>query len=103
MRETLAKQYAKKLKHLTREGTTDNAAYKEILHTEMILASAITRQRDKKVINRPAPTIDKSEKTLPQGYIFYLILWLGGGMMPGKKMKNEVVRNKMKKKEKGKG
>ena len=100
MRETLAKQYAKKLKHLT----TDNAAYKEILHTEMILASAITRQRDKKVINRPAPTIDKSEKTLPQGHIFYQIQWLGGtGRMPGKKMKNEVVRNKMKKKEKGKG
>ena len=34
------------------------------------------------------------------------ILWPGGGMVPGKKMKNEAVRNKMKKKEKeekGKG
>ena len=30
------------------------------------------------------------------------ILWPGGKMVPGKKMKNEAVGNKMKKKEKGK-
>ena len=38
-----------------------------------------------------------------QGYILCKILWPGGGeMVPGKKMKNEAVGNKMKKKEKGK-
>ena len=38
-----------------------------------------------------------------QGYILCKILWpRGGGMVSGKKMKNEAVRNKMKKKEKGK-
>jgi len=37
-----------------------------------------------------------------QGYILCKILWPGGGeMVPGKKMKNEAVGNKMKKKEKG--
>ena len=39
---------------------------------------------------------------LPQGYILCKILWpgWGGEMVPGKKMKNEAVRNKIKKKEK---
>ena len=41
--------------------------------------------------------------SLLQGYILCKILWPGGGeMVPGKKMKNEAVGNKMKKKEKGK-
>ena len=37
-----------------------------------------------------------------QGYILRKILWPGGGNGAGEKMKNEAVRNKMKKKEKGK-
>ena len=40
---------------------------------------------------------------LSQGYILCKIQWPGGGgMVPWKKMKNEAVGNKMKKKEKGK-
>ena len=39
-----------------------------------------------------------------QGYIMCKILWPGGGeMVPGKKMKNEAVGNKMKRRKKGKG
>ena len=35
-------------------------------------------------------------------YIMQNTMARGGGMVPGKKMKNEAVRNKMKKKERGK-
>ena len=39
----------------------------------------------------------------PGVYIVQNTMARGGGMVPGKKMKNEAVGNKMKKKEKGKG
>ena len=68
MKETLSKKHSDALKHYTSEGITDNVIYKEgikNLHTAAV-ARAIANQRDNKVLNQPAPRIDKSEATLPR-------------------------------------
>ena len=68
MKETLSTKHSDALQHYTREGITDNVIYKEgikNLHTAAV-ARAIANQRDNKVLNQPAPRIDKSEATLPR-------------------------------------
>ena len=69
LKETLSTKYADEIKQCTREGNTDNVIYKEgikNLHTATTVARAIANQRDNKVLNQPAPRIDKSEATLPR-------------------------------------
>ena len=68
MKPTLRSKFAGAVKPLTAGGVSDPASYKQglkSLHTSCV-ASTIRTQSDNKVLQAPAPAIDKTEATLPR-------------------------------------
>ena len=68
MKSTLRTRFADSVRPLTADGVTDSVSYKQglkTIHTNCV-ATTIRKQTNNKVLNAPAPRINKTETSLPR-------------------------------------